>query len=117
MNGEKDIRVLIRTPEFDEYYNVQQMRVQEKYDYVLSLMISQYVISEKFVKKLENSELYEMRISIGNNEHRSLLFAIDNASFIECTQAILLSSFLKKDNKQYRKEIARAEEILKRYLI
>lgn len=117
MNGEKDIRVLIRTPEFDEYYNVQQMRVQEKYDYVLSLMISQYVISEKFVKKLENSELYGMRISIGNNEHRSLLFAIDNTSFIECTQAILLSSFLKKDNKQYRKEIARAEEILKRYSI
>ncbi|MDD4800168.1 MAG: addiction module toxin RelE [Proteiniphilum sp.] len=64
---------------------------------------------------MENSELYEMRVSIGNNEHRSLLFAIDNISFIECTQAVLLNSFLKKDNKQYRKEIIRAKEILKRY--
>lgn len=58
--------------------------MQEKYDYVLEIMIRQYVISEKFVKPIENSELYEMRVSIGNNEYRTLLFAIDNESFIEC---------------------------------
>lgn len=117
MNNDCDIRLLIRTPEFDEYYNAQQKKIQEKYDYVLSLMVSQYVISEKFVKKLEKSELYEIRVSIGNNEYRTLLFAIDKESFIECTQAILLNSFLKKDNKQYRKEILKAQDILKRYLI
>lgn len=116
MNNDSDIRTVFRTPEFDEYYNAQQIKVQEKYDYVLELLVTQYVISEKFVKKLDGSNLYEVRISVGYNEHRTLLFAIDKESFIESTQAILLNSFLKKDTKQYRKEIIKAEKILKRYL-
>lgn len=89
--------------------------MQEKFDYVISLLISQYVISEKFVKKLENSDLYEMRVSVGGNEHRTIIFAVDNVNFIESTQAILLNSFLKKDTKQYRREVNKANEILKRY--
>lgn len=39
-----DIRTAIRTPEFEEYYNAQSERVQEKYDYVLNLIVSQYVV-------------------------------------------------------------------------
>jgi hypothetical protein len=77
MNNDSDIRTVFRTPEFDEYYNAQQIKVQEKYDYVLELLVTQYVISEKFVKKLDGSNLYEVRISVGYNEHRTLLFAID----------------------------------------
>ena len=58
-----------------------------------------------------------MRISIEKNEYRTLLFAVDNISFIQSQRVILLNSFLKKDNKQYRKEIANAEKILNRYRI
>ena len=110
-----DIRTAIRTPEFEEYYNAQSERVQEKYDYVLNLIVSQYVVSERFVKKLESSELYVVRVSIGSNELRTLLFAIDNDNFMQCTQVILLNSFLKKDSKQYRKEIKKGMDILTRY--
>ena len=112
-----ELRIIIRTPEFDEYYNIQSERIREKYDYVLEIIVSQFIISEKFVKKLETTELYEVRVSIGKNEHRTLLFAIDNKNFIQCHQVILLNSFLKKDSKQYRKEIEKAENILKRYMI
>lgn len=115
--NKNEIRIIIRTPEFDEYYNSLQQKIREKFDYVLHIIISQYVVSKKFVKKLETTPFYEMRISIEKNEYRTLLFAVDNISFIQSQRVILLNSFLKKDNKQYRKEIANAEKILNRYRI
>ena len=111
------IRQINRTPEFDEYYNAQPEKVRDKYKYILNIIATQYVISEKFVKKLETSELYEMRISIGSNEHRTLLFAIDNLNIMQCTRVLLLNSFLKEDSKQYKREINTANEILKRYTL
>ena len=117
MNYDDGIRTLFRTPEFDEFYNAQQIKVQRKYDYVMEIMVTQYVVNEKFVKKVSNSELYEMRVSVGSNEYRTLLFAIDDDSFIRSTRVILLNSFMKKGTKQYRIEISRAQELLKRYLI
>ncbi|NLJ01684.1 MAG: addiction module toxin RelE [Bacteroidales bacterium] len=111
------MRIIIRTPEFDEYYNSLQQKVQEKFDYVMHVIISQYVVSEKFVKKLQTTRLYEMRVSVGNNEYRTLLFAVDNVNFVQSRRVIFLNSFLKKDTRQYRKEIIKAEEILNRYII
>ena len=70
------------------------------------------VVSEKFVKKIQNTEFYEVRVSIGTNEYRTMLIATDNANFVEATQVILLNSFLKKDNKQYKREIEKARIIL-----
>lgn len=112
MEKSSDIRLLIRSEEFRAYYDSLPIRVKEKYDYVLSILAEQYVVSEKFVKKIESSDLYEARISVGNNEYRTLLFAIDSASFIACKRVILLNSFLKKDSKQYKKEIQKALTIL-----
>lgn len=47
---------------------------------------------------------------------RTVLFAIDNASFIQCKRVILLNSFIKKGTKQYKAEIKFAERLLKKYL-
>ena len=55
-----------------------------------------------------------MRVSVGTNEYRTLLLAIDHENFIEAKNIILLNSFLKKSNKDYRKQIEIAENILKR---
>ncbi len=71
-----------------------------------------YNVSTKFVKHLENTDLYEMRVSIGINEYRTVLFAIDHDNFIEAKKVILLNGFLKKDNKYYRKQIDIALSIL-----
>lgn len=53
-----------------------------------------------------------MRVSIGKNEYRSVLFAIDHDNVIESTRIILLNGFLKKSTKDYKREIDKAENIL-----
>ena len=106
-------RTILKTLEFQTFYDSQPAKVQEKIDYVLSIMVSQKVVSTKFVKALENTEFYEMRVSLGNNEYRSILFTMDARSFMECKQAILLNGFVKKDTKQYKREIEKARTIIK----
>ena len=54
-----------------------------------------------------------MRVSVGSNEYRTILFAIDKENVIESTRIILLNGFLKKSNKDYRKQIEIAQSILK----
>lgn len=59
------------------------------------------------------TDLYEMRVSVGSNEYRTVLFAIDNSNVILSTKIILLNGFLKKSTKDYSKQIVKAERILK----
>ncbi len=107
------VRTIIPTPVFMEFYNGLSPKVQVKFDYVLDVMANVYNISTKFVKHLQNTDLYEMRVSVGTNEYRTVLFAIDHTNLIEAKTVILLNSFLKKDSKDYRKQIEIANAILK----
>ena len=111
-----EIREVFYSEEYQEYYDTLDEKTKEKYDYVIQIIKTQYVVNKKFVKNLEESEFYEARISVGSNEYRTLLFAIDNASFIESKRVLLLNSFLKKDSKQYKSEIKKARSILKKYV-
>ena len=51
---------------------------------------------------------------MGTNEYRTMLVTTDNPNFMEATQVILLNSFIKKDTKQYKREIERARAIIKK---
>lgn len=73
------------------------------------------VISSNFVKKLQATKFYELRIRSGN-EYRIIIFAIDNLNFNDCTKAVCLHGFQKKSTKDYKKAIERAENILETYL-
>ena len=53
-----------------------------------------------------------MRVSVGTNEYRTLLFAIDHENILEASQVIMLNGFLKKSNKDYDKQIKKAINIL-----
>ena len=106
------MRIIFKTPEFEGFYNSLSSKIQVKFDYVLNVIATIYNVPAKFIKHLENTDLYEMRVSVGTNEYRSVIFAIDSLSFIEAKSIILLSSFLKKDTKDYRKQIDRAIKIL-----
>ncbi len=110
------IRNVIFSDEFEEYYANMDERVREKYDYALHIVRTQYLVSKKFVSSLENTDFYELRVSISSNEYRTILLAVDNDSFIQSTNILLLNSFLKKGTKQYKAEIKKAENIVKRYL-
>lgn len=55
-----------------------------------------------------------MMVSVGNNEYRTILFAVDKSNIIESTKIVLLNGFLKKSTKEYRKQIELAQSILKK---
>lgn len=108
------IREIVATEDFSEYYASLPKNVQAKYDYAIQIIATQKVVSIKFVKRLEKTDLYELRVSVGTNEHRTIMLAVDKANFIECTKVVLLNSFLKKSTKQYKAEIKKASDILKK---
>lgn len=110
------IRHIIYSDEFEEYYASMNEQLKKKYDYTLQIVKSQYVVSSKIVKSLEKTDFYELRISISSNEYRTILLAVDHDNFIQSKNVLLLNSFLKKDTKQYKAEIKKAQNIVKRYL-
>lgn len=110
------MRELIFSDEFWDFYRGQQDNVQRKFDYVIGIVRNEPVISTRFVKHLENTNLYEMRVSVGTNEYRTVLFAINHENIIEATRILILNAFIKKSTKDYKKQIDKATKILGGYL-
>ena len=103
-----NMRTMIRSTEFDEFYNSLPANVQDKVKYAMNILADVKVVNTKLVKKLVDTDL---RISVGN-EYRVILFTIDHENFIEAEQILLLNGFMKKSTKDYKKEIQKAEQIL-----
>ncbi len=68
-------------------------------------------IPSKFVKKLVNTDFYELRVSV-DNEVRVILLAIDNENINLATSVVLLNGFVKKSTKDYDRELVKAANIL-----
>ena len=117
MNGEEanktDIRTIYKSQEFELFYDGLPSAVKVKFEHVFNVIQTVYALPIKFVKRLVNTDLYEMRVSVGTNEYRTVLFAIDHDNIIQSTRVILLNGFLKKSEKDYRKQIEIAKKILK----
>lgn len=109
-----NIRELYFSDEFIEFYDNLQERAKLKFEYVMDILRTEYVVNTKFAKHLQNSDLYEMRVSVGHNEYRTILFAIDSHNIILASNIILLNGFLKKSTKDYDKQVRKAERILKK---
>lgn len=112
-----DRRILYKTDEFSAFYNKMPLSVQLKIEYVFSIVQTVYILPSKFIKRLVGSRFYELRISIGSNAYRIILFAIDHENIIEATRIILLNAFLKKSSKDYAKQIEKADKILNDFMI
>ena len=108
-----DIRVIYKSHEFEEFYSGLSENVKLKFEHVFNVIQTVYALPNKFVKHLVNTDLYEMRVSVGTNEYRTVLFAIDHDNIIQSTRILLLNGFLKKSEKDYKKQINKAEKILK----
>ena len=108
-----DIRIIYKSHEFEQFYDDLSNTTKVKFDHVFNVIQTVYALPTKFVKRLVNTELYELRVSAGTNEYRTVLFAIDHDNIIQSTRIILLNGFLKKSEKDYRKQISIAEKILK----
>lgn len=107
-----DIRTIFKTKEFDEFFDYLDKRTQGKFEYTFNVVQTVYVLPVKHIKRLEKTDLYEMRVSVGTNEYRTILFAMDHDNVIQATKIILLNGFLKKSNKDYGKQIIKAQRIL-----
>ena len=113
---DKVVREVIYSPEYEAYYAGLDSKTKEKYDYVEHIIKTQDVVKKNYVKHLENTDLYEARISLGSNEYRTILFAVNATSFMQATKILYLNSFLKKDTKQYKREISKAYRLLENYM-
>ena len=105
------MRNLIRSVEFDEFYSSLPANVQNKVQYAMNVLAEIRVVNTKLVKKLIDTDFYELRISV-DNEYRVILFTIDHENFIEAQEILLLNGFIKKSTKDYKKEIEKAKQIL-----
>jgi len=108
----RDIQI---TEECLEYIESQGQRVIDKFFQLIEVIMELQVVHSHFVKKLQGTEFYELRIKAGN-EYRVVLFTIDHENFNECTKAICLNGFLKKNTKDYKKALKEAESLLEEYL-
>lgn len=116
-NKTTDIRTIYKTDEFEEFYNSLDIKAKDKFEYTFGLIQTVYALPVKYVKHLEKTNLYEMRVSVGSNEYRTVLFALDNSNVILSTKIVLLNGFLKKSTKDYEKQIAKAKRLLKELML
>ena len=108
-----DIRIIYKSQEFELFYEELTNTIKLKFEHVFNVIQTVYALPTKFVKRLVNTDLYELRVSVGTNEYRTVLFAIDHDNIVQSTRIILLNGFLKKSEKDYKKQITIAEKILK----
>jgi mRNA-degrading endonuclease RelE of RelBE toxin-antitoxin system len=108
-------RELIYSPEYKEFVQSADNRTREKLRYAVAILETVPQIPAKFVKKLVNTDFYELRVSV-DNEVRVILFSADHDNINLATNVVLLNGFVKKSTKDYDREIAKAINILRRVL-
>ena len=108
------MRTIFKTEEFDEFYNNSKYNLKQKIEYVSAIFDTKPINHSKIAKKLTNEILYELRIQI-NNEYRILLFTINHENINQATAVIFLLGFMKKDTKEYKKQIKKAIKILEKW--
>lgn len=109
------MREIYKTYEFESFLSGLDDRTRVKFNYAIEIVMNVKVIPTKFVKKISDSNFYEMRVSVGFNEYRTIIFSIDAQNIIEATKIVLINGFLKKSERDYKKQIQRATNILNNY--
>jgi len=109
------MREILITPECLEFIDNQDKRVSIKFFQLIEVIEEVKIVHSNFVKKLINTDFYELRIKAGT-EIRVIIFSIDHSNFSECTKAVCLNGFHKKSTKDYKKALKQAEKLLKDYL-
>ena len=86
---------------FLDFYSKQDLRTQQKIDYVLDLIRNVERVPSRFLKYLEGTDgLYEIKVLSNNRNIRIFSF------FDENQLIILINCFYKKTNKTPKQELA-----------
>jgi len=106
----KQIREVIFYGDFFwNFYKKQSPKVKKKINWTIGLLKDLEIIPEKYLKHLEETDLYEIRVSFGNNIFRIFCF------FDKGRLVIILNGFQKKTQKTPKTEIDRAIKLKKEY--
>lgn len=108
-------REIFITQECFSFIAEQPPRASDKFHEVVTVLIGIRVVGMPYIKKLVNTDFYELRLKAGQ-EYRFILYPLDNNNFTLANRVICLNGFLKKSTKDYRKAISRGNELLKFYL-
>ncbi len=109
------MREILISPDCLEFFDNQNDRISTKFYQIIEVIGEVKIVHSNFIKKLINTDFYELRIKAGN-EIRVIIFTIDHSNFAECTKVVCLNGFHKKSTKDYTKAIKKAEKILNDYL-
>jgi len=109
------MREILISPDCLEFFDNQNDRISTKFYQIIEVIGEVKIVHSNFIKKLINTDFYELRIKAGN-EIRIIIFTIDQSNFAECTKVVCLNGFHKKSTKDYTKAIKKAEKILNDYL-
>ena len=95
---------------FWDFYNKQNLKVQNKIDWTVTFIQSTKIVPEKYFRHLTKTDgLWEIRVSANNGIFRIFCF-FDKGNLI-----VLLSGFQKKTQKTPKSEIKRAEKLKREY--
>ena len=94
---------------FRDFYRKQSQKVKKKINWTIGLLQYLEIIPEKYLKHIEETDLYEIRVSFGNNIFRIFCF------FDKDRLVIILNGFQKKTQKTPRNEIDRALRLKQDY--
>jgi hypothetical protein len=108
------VREVLITPECLAFVEGQNERISTKFYQLIEVMTEIKVVHSNFVKKLVNTDFYELRIKAGN-EVRIIMFTIDHVNFNESNKVICLNGFIKKSTKDYKKAINQAKKLMSDY--
>ena len=81
------MRTLYRTPEFDEFYEALDERVKTKFKYTFEVVQTVYALPVKYVKHLEGTDLYEMRVSVGYIKRLRVMIKLDESKLAKLKTA------------------------------
>jgi len=97
---------------FFDFYSEQDKKAKEKIDYVLDLIRNIEHVPIKFLKYLEGTDgLYEIKVVTQTKSLRIFCF------FDEGKLIVLINGFVKKSNKNPKKEIELASKLKREYFI
>lgn len=104
-------KVVAYKERFVEFYSEQDLKTQEKIEYVLDMVRFERQVPKKFFKALESTDgIYEVRVITAFKSIRILCF-MDGGNLV-----VLTNCFVKKTQKTPRNEIKLAERLKKEYL-
>ncbi len=109
------MREILITPECLEFIDNQNERVSTNFHKIIEVIGEVKIVNANFVKKLVNTDFYELWIKAGN-EIRVIMFAVDHSNFAEYSKVVCLNGFIKKSTRDYTKAIKQAEKLLTEYL-